>query len=174
MTWRMRPGRLAIGLAVLASGYLLLHRLDAGTFQGRPHWFGYLWIATMLLSLLAAPILIGNGLGLFSSELLAESGTGRAPTARQWVTVYLGTLVTIVSLSLGLNWIAGVHPVRSLPLLTSAMFLFACVGRPWWLFATVRRTGWFALIADDRSVRIVLGSIAFVLLAVGLAGPVLR
>jgi hypothetical protein len=114
----MRPGRLAIGLAVLACGFLLLHTLDAGTFEGRPLWVGYVWIATMILSLLAAPILIGNGLGLFSSELLAESGTGRAPTARQWVAVYLGTIVTIVSLSLGLTWIAGVDLFRSATWLT--------------------------------------------------------
>ena len=76
--WQMRPGRLAIGLAVLACGVTLLRTLETDTFEGRPLWFGYLWIATMILSLLVAPILIGNGLGLFSSELLASSGTGRA------------------------------------------------------------------------------------------------
>jgi hypothetical protein len=167
----MRPRRLAIGLAVLACGLLLLHTLDAGTFEGRPPWVGYLWIATMILSLLAAPILIGNGLGLFSSEVLASSGTGRAPTAGQWVTVYFGTVVTIVSVGLGLHWILGVGLVRAGSWLSAAMFLLASVGWPWWLFATVRRTGWFAFIRDDRHIRIILCSIALVLLAIGVVDP---
>lgn len=174
MSWRMRPGRLVVGLAALVGGFILLRALGAGTLEGRPLWIGYLWIATMVLSLVLAPILIGNGLGLFSSELLASSGTGRSPTARQWLTVYFGSFVTVVSLSLVLNLIMGVDPIRAASWLTSAMFLFASVGRPWWLFASVRRTGWFALVTDDRLVRIILCSIAVILLAFGLFAPPLR
>ena len=167
----MRPGRLAIGLAVLACGVTLLRTLETDTFEGRPLWFGYLWIATMILSLLVAPILIGNGLGLFSSEVLASSGTSRAPTAGQWVAVYFGTLVINILLSLGLHWILGVGLVRAASWLTAAMFLLASVGWPWWLFATLRRTGWFAFIKDDRHMRIILCSIALVLLAIGVVDP---
>jgi cardiolipin synthase A/B len=44
--------------------------------------------------------------------------------------------------------------------------LIASSGRPWWLYATVRRLGWFSGVESDRSMRRILAVIGVVLVII--------
>ena len=167
--WRL--WRIGAGAVALACAFLLLRLLEQGSLSGLAPWIRIAWVVTLLLSLLAAPVLIGSGLGLFSSELLAAAGSARAPTARQWLLVYFGMMVVVVTVALSLNRLANVDPLRASLVQGGAIFLFACIGRPWWLFGVIRRTGWFALIRDDGPVRVIVGVAGLFLLALGFLWP---
>ncbi len=52
---------------------------------------------------------------------------------------------------------------------TGITFVVSSLGRPWWLYATIRRMGWFASIENDTHMRVLLALFGAVLLIAGLA-----
>src|SRR5258708_1269469 len=73
--------------------------------------------------------------------LIATAPEWRPEGTPKWVT-------TAWTIALGLSLVAP-------PLLVQFAIVFFLAGscRPWWLLATVRRSGWLALIKDDAVVR---------------------
>jgi hypothetical protein len=171
MPMQLQPGRLALGISALVCAFLLLRVLETGVLIGLPPWVATAWTFALVLSLLAAPILIGNGLGLFSTELLASVGTDRAPTGRQWVAAYIAIIGSVLAVGFALNALAGINLARSVFFQLALVFLLASTGKPWWLYGTIRRTGWFALIRDERSLRAILWLLAVILMVLALVVP---
>ena len=50
------------------------------------------------------------------------------------------------------------------------IYLIASSGRPWWLYATVRRLGWFRGVESDRAMRGILAVFGAVLVVIGVVG----
>ena len=169
MSWR--PRRVALGVCALACAFLLFRLLENGGLKGMPQWVAIAWTIALGASLIAAPLLIGNGVGLFTSETLASTGSGRAPTLRQWLLVYFGIVGAVVAVAFGLGFVAGVNPVRAILLQFAIVFFLASSRRPWRLFATLRRTGWLALIKDDAVIRAMFIMFGLLVAVLGLFAP---
>jgi hypothetical protein len=56
-------------------------------------------------------------------------------------------------LSLGLERTLGVPANQTIFLYCGVLFLVASLGRPWWLYESIRRLGWFAAIERDGPMR---------------------
>src|SRR3954451_12215599 len=101
-----RMTRVVGGVGALVWAFLLLNLLETGGVQGARPWVRVVWIVGLMGSLVSAPILIGSGLGLFSSRVVAAVGDERAPTARQWLAVYFGILGAVSTAALVLHGLA--------------------------------------------------------------------
>jgi len=170
--WQFRPKRLLAGAICFAYVWIWFQLADAGKPSGLTPWLAYSWAGTMVFAILIGVSLVGNGLGLINSEVLATAGEGRSPTLRTFVAVYFGILLgtsliaTVAAAALHVHWI------RAASVTLGALFLFAIGERPWWLYASIRRTGWFALITDELAMRIVLGVIGLFIITLGLVAPI--
>jgi hypothetical protein len=114
-------------------------------------------------------LLLMNGLGILTTEALnsasLRSGTGDSElTVGTFVSVYVGILIVSVASAVALESRAGIPPQRTILVVCGAIFLVAASGRPWWLYATVRRVRWFALIRSDRTMRVVLAAVGTVVI----------
>ena len=59
----------------------------------------------------------------------------------------------------------GLPSERGILLTCGGVFLLAAMGRPWWLYAAIRRLGWFAAITNDIAMRLLLAVIGAGLIA---------
>jgi hypothetical protein len=96
---------------------------------------------------------------------------GRAPTFRTFAAVYLGIVVGTVAVGLLMASLFGIDWLRLSFITVGALFLVSIGGRPWWLYAPIRRTGWFALIRNERSMRAVLAVLGVLLIVIGVLAP---
>ncbi len=170
-TWEFRPLRVLLGGALLAWAPLWFRLVERGTFHGWPRWTVGPLVLSLLGGILGGVVLVGNGLGMLTTANLADRNRGRAPTLRQFLTVYLGFLgLALVVAVLG-DQLLGLHPMRVIFVETGLLFLVAASGRPWWVFATIRRLGWFSDIENDKTIRGIIGIIGLVSLVAGLVIP---
>jgi len=95
------------------------------------------------------------------------------PRELSGVTRAANYMALIVSLVLVANFVERRYGLKS-PFSMfgelGVVFLVASSGRPWWLYATVRRIGWFKAVGSDRSMQgilAVLGAFLVILAVVG-------
>ena len=111
---------------------------------------------------------IAYGLGFLSKGTLA-SRRGDSETRELSVGIFVATFSGSLLVCMGLAFYLeiGLGLVRgSGAMLTSGLlFLIAATGRPWWLYGTIRRLGWFAAISRDRWMKLLLGALGSVFIA---------
>jgi hypothetical protein len=120
------------------------------------------WAFALIAIGFAGVITIVVGFNGISPETLGAIGGGeggRTPTVAMFIAVYTGALIVNVGLAEYLEHRYGIKTDRSIMVNGGATFALAAIGRPWWLFATIRRLGWFAAIKSDAAMRAVLGVI---------------
>jgi hypothetical protein len=168
----MHPWRIAASLLFLGWIAVVFSAADAGVFHNWPSWTSWLIAGTLGLSILCFVVLLLNGIGVISTDLMASVGQDRAPTAEVWMAVYIGSMVVLLGINLLLVTIFHVDWLRGCLAEGGVWFLLASSRRPWWLFGTIRRAGWFAFIESDTTMRWLLGVIGMGLLLVELFAPV--
>jgi hypothetical protein len=168
----MRLSRILAAVVLVVGSFSMAHAVDAGLTHHWPAWSRALWVSGILGSLLGGIYLALNGFGLLT-EILSPSvpaSDGKAKlTVGTFVVVYLGTLVAAIALALALEALAGIPGRRTGLVFCGAVFLLAATGRPWWLYTTVRRVRWFALIESDRAMRILLAVVGSAVILAGIA-----
>jgi hypothetical protein len=155
MTQSARPilfGRILASIGLIALGWNGAVTGFWGTAREAGPLLGRLGLLACVVALLIGIDLGLNALGLFTSDKLRTGGEAideRVPTPLQFSLVYMSSLV------------AGVLPITLIPTLGrgpavawifaigGAQFLVAASGRPWWLYGTIRRAGWFRNITSD-------------------------
>jgi hypothetical protein len=170
-SWQFQPKRLVAGVACFAYVWGWFQLAEAGKPHGLAPWLAYAWAGSMALAVLLGVFLVGNGLGLINTGVLASAGTGRAPRFRTFAAVYFGIIIGIPTIALVAASVVGSNWIRSLFVSFGALFVVAILGRPWWLYGTIRRTGWFALIQNERAMRLVLAVLGVSLASFGLLAP---
>src|SRR5215218_3303506 len=90
-----RLGRLLIGGLLLCWPPIWFRLAERGAFHDLPRWAGWPLVLSLVGSILGGVMFVGNGLGLLTSDVLAQGNLGRAPTLRTFLTVYLGSFVLI-------------------------------------------------------------------------------
>jgi hypothetical protein len=85
--------------------------------------------------------------------------------------VYIGNLLVGSLVALVGATLLRVHWFRVVCVVYGALFLVAIAGKPWWLYATIRRTGWFAMIQNERAMRLTLCVIGILLVFLGIMVP---
>lgn len=172
----MRLGRTVFALALMLAGFVMANAVDAGVTRAWPDWERGLWAWTLIGSVIGGIRLLMNGLGILTTEVLNDGsirpGTEEPElTVGTFVSIYVAILVVSVVSALVLKSKAGIPGERTILVVCGAVFLVAASGRPWWLYATVRRVHWFALIRSDRAMRVVLATLGT---AVILAGTLMK
>ena len=89
-------------------------------------------------------------------------------TFGQYLLGYFGILVVVLGLSIFLEKRLNIDSYRSIFVLSGAMFLVVSSGRPRYLYAVIRNTGWFALISSRNAMRGLLAILGLILVAGGL------
>ena len=167
-SWSIRPWRILAAIFVGVGVCLLFRMMAAGATLSWPDW-AKATVAFMLpVGSLCAMLLAANGLGFLSSEILASVGERRAPTAGQWIAVYLGMFVVLLGVNALLVFTAHVDWARTALIECGLLFLLASSGRSWWLLGTIRRAGWFGYIESDTVIRWLLGAVGVLLVVSGL------
>jgi len=167
-----RPYRLLIGIAIGGAALTMASAVDAGFTRDFPSWARSAWALTLMAGIFAAVTLVANALGVLTAQRLGIEPSGKPSqpgrTLRVWhfVTIYGGSLVIVASLALALENIFGISSEAGLLSGCGTMFLVAASGRPWWLYATIRRLGWFAAITSDKWMKTTLAVLGIVLLLV--------
>jgi hypothetical protein len=169
--WEFRPFRVLLGGVLFLWAPIWFRLVERGTFREWPHWTDGPLVLSLIGSLLGGVILVGNGLGLLTSAVLADGSRGRAPTLRQFLTVYLGSIGLALTGAVLADQFLGLHPMRVAFVEIGALFLVAAFGQPWWVFATIRRLGWFSKIENDNDIRWIIGILGIVGLVAGLVVP---
>ena len=168
---RVRPATL-IGLLFAALGFGMAMAVDRGVTHDWPYGARLAWAASLVVCVLAGLITVLVSQGLVSNDLLESVGSAgeRSPNMATFLGVYVGSLAVGIALALILERQYGINAFRSLLVYGGSFFLLGATGRPWWIFATLRRLGWFALIESDAAMQVVLGVLGAVLAAFGLVG----
>jgi hypothetical protein len=140
----MRSGRIVPTLGLILAGFLMGHTVDAGVTHDWPGWERDLWAVTLVGAVIAGVLLLLNGLGVLTTETLnSPSLSSRTEesklTVGTFVSVYVGILVVAVGSGLVLEERTGISADRTILAVCGAIFLVAASGRPWWLYATLRR-----------------------------------
>jgi len=161
-----------IGLSVLLFAAALggAHLVDSGLTREWPDAARIAWGLGLLGSGIGGVFLLVVGLGVVSDETLASRYAGEQRSLRtgHFFAVYVGMLVVGVGgAAVAERWY-GLPAERSILVSCGGMFLLAATGRPWWLYATIRRLGWFAAITNDIAMRLLLAVIGVGLIAGGL------
>lgn len=169
--WRTRHALL--GVLMTCCAYLLGVGMGSARVHMLPVWAKFLYASAVLCGGMLAIFFLGSALGLISSELLASAGEGRAPSAKVWISVYIGSLVLLGLFSLIAISELHTDPIRAAIAECGIFLLVASTGRPWWWFGTIRRLGWFAFIKSDHVMRWLLAAIGLVSLAVGVFGNII-
>jgi len=170
-TWEFRPLRVLLGGVMFLWAPIWFRLVEGGTFHEWPRWTSGPLVFSLIASLLGGVLLVGNGLGLLTTAMLADGSRGRAPTLRQFLTVYVGSLGLAVVGALLADRFLGLHPMRVAFVEIGMLFLVAAFGKPWWVFATIRRLGWFSEIENDNAIRWIVGILGMVGLVAGLFVP---
>jgi hypothetical protein len=169
-TTQFRFRRLLIGGLLLCWPPIWFRLLESGTLRTSSRWLAGLLVFSLIGSILGGVAFVGNGLGLLTSEVVAHPPLGRAPTLRRFLTVYIGSLLFVGVLAFGAA-ILGANWLRSAAFGVAIIFLLAAARRPWWLFATIRRVGWFSLIEEDRAISVVLAVLGSGVALFGIFAP---
>lgn len=162
---RIRPLPLAAALLIGAISFAMATSVDHGFTRGWAGWVRAIWVFALIVGVLAAVALFANGMGIVTSESLAgsvsssEPERGRVLSAKYFFAVYAGSLFLVVTIALWMHRTYHISDERAMEGVGGALFLLASSGRPWWLYYTFRRLGWFAAIESDATMRIVLGVI---------------
>lgn len=163
----VRPGRVVLALMLGAAVAAMAIGVDAGLTQDWAKWAKVAWVLAMLVGLMAAVFTLLNAVGLLTSESLADRGSIRpdGKELRLWhfITVYAGSLLASLALAVWLEQTRGVDGERTMMGAAGALFLIASSDRPWWVYETIRRLGWFDTIESDRWMRRGLGLLGAVL-----------
>jgi hypothetical protein len=168
---QFRVGRLLIGGLLLCWPPMWFRLAERGAFHDLPRWAVWPLVLSLLGSILGGIAFVGNGLGLLTSDVLAEGDLGRAPKLRTFLTVYVGAMVLMGAGALLANTFLAIHWMRGTSIGCGALFLLAASRRPWWIYATVRRVGWFSHIESDRVLCTLLSAIGGGALLVGILAP---
>jgi hypothetical protein len=168
---QFRLGRLLIGGLLLCWPPIWFRLAERGAFHDLPRWAAWPLVLSLVASIFGGIIVVGNGLGLLTSDVLAQGNPGRAPTLRTFLTVYLGSMVLIIAGALLADTFLAIHPIRGGSIGCGALFLLAASRRPWWIYATVRRLGWFSKIESDRVLCTLLSVIGGGALLFGVLAP---
>ena len=171
-TWTIYPWRIAASLLFLGWIIVALSEPAAVVIRDWPDSVKWLIGASLPFSGLCFVLLLLNGIGVISTDLMASVGQDRAPTVEVWMAVYIGSMVVLLGINLLLVTIFHVDWLRGCLAESGVLFLLASSRRPWWLFGTIRRAGWFAFIESDTTMRWLLGVIGTWLLLIGLFAPV--
>ncbi len=144
--------------------------VDNGFTRGWPAWARAAWAIGLIASCLGGLIAALVGLGIISNRTLASVGssTDQAPTVPVFLSVYVGGLIAIVGAAIALEHLYGIKGERTILVLGGAFFLLGAWGRPWWIYASVRRMGWFAAIDSDAAMRTILTVLGGLLAAAGI------
>lgn len=172
----IRPGRALAAVVIVGVSLAMATAVDDGLTRDWPQWARALWGLTLISGCVGGALLGLTALGLLSDASLAARGdhAGRSPDTRTFLLVYVGFLAVGVALSLGLES-QGISHLAVIMVYGGVTFLVSTLGRPWWLYATIRRMGWFGSIHSDTAMRVVLVLLGTLLLlagfAMGLGGP---
>jgi hypothetical protein len=166
----MRFSRIVLGGGLLVAGFLMANAVDTGFTHGWSGWGRGLWASALIAAGGAGVLVLLSGLGVLTTPALTgarlTAGTdGSNLTVGTFVSVYVGILVGCIVSAVVLKARAGVPAERTILAVCGAVFLVAACGRPWWLYATVRRVRWFALIRSDRAMRAILVTLGVALVA---------
>lgn len=166
----VRHRRVLAGLVMLGVSFAMANAVDDGVTRPWPGWARALWGGTLLAGALGGMLLWMNGMGMADDELLAPAGDPhrREPSPRTLLLVYGGFVAVGAVLALAVEARYGVARAQVVAAYGGATFVLASLGRPWWLYATLRRMGWFRSIRGDTSMRLVLAVLGVALLAAGL------
>ena len=85
----------------------------------------------------------------------------------QRIVIYFALLIVGVTASIILDDHYHLGENRSIGLSLGPLFLLTASGWPWWLYDTVRRVRWFAIITNDTAMKVVLAIIGGALLLMG-------
>lgn len=133
-----------------------------------PEWLRMLYFGGVIICGGVALFLILAAVGLYGSDLFARSAKPHEVSVALWFCVYFGSLTVAIVVCVIL--MAGFHldPLRAALSVGGVMFLVASTGRPWWLFETFRRAGWFALIGSDATMRSIVAIVGILYLLCGI------
>jgi hypothetical protein len=163
-----RPIFIIVGLAMLATSFAMVRAVDSGLTHAWSSSLRGAWVFGMIALVFAGVLALLVGAGLLSSATLAAVGTPgeRSPTLTQFIAVYAGFLA--IGIGSGIYFERfGIKIERSALVTVGVLYGIAAIGRPWWLFATLRRLGWFKTIGNDSHMRMVLAGLAALLVVVG-------
>jgi len=149
-----------IGPLLLVGAVLTLYSSSRqGILHGLPEWARLALGIAALAGTLAGVFATLAGLGLLTNDGLAEIGSGRSPTVQLFIAVYVGFAILTWSMAFLLDRGLGIPYDHTIVVCIGLFFLLAAAGRPWWVFATIRRMGWFASIKSDAALRWVCGAL---------------
>ncbi|HET7230212.1 MAG TPA: hypothetical protein VFJ16_09430 [Longimicrobium sp.] len=168
-----RPYPLILALALGGISFSMATAVDSGFTRAWPEWARAAWAFALMAGIVGAVLLFANGVGALTDASLADRGgrAGRVPSLRVYIAVYAGSLFAAVGLALYLEHAYGIPGKRALLWSCGLEFLVASTGRPWWLYQTIRRVGWFSAIESDTAMRVFLGVIGLALILPGLFAP---
>jgi hypothetical protein len=168
---RVRPATL-IGLLFAALGFGMAMAVDRGVTHDWPYGARVAWAVSLVVCALAGIITVLVSEGLVSNDLLEGVGPAgeRSPNMAMFLGVYVGSLAVGIALAVILERQYGINAYRTILVYCGGFFLLGATGHPWWIFATLRRLGWFALIESDAAMRVVLGVLGTAVAAFGLVG----
>ena len=166
----MRTVPLVAGVLMMTASFVMANAVDRGLTRPWADGLRLTWALVLIALMLAGIFTLAVGLGVLSEEVFAEVGDARArvPTVPEFIAVYVGLLIVAAGTAIYVERSYGINYERSVAVVGGGIFLIASLGRPWWLFSTLRRLGWFAAIASDRTMKVVLASIGALLLVLGL------
>jgi hypothetical protein len=151
-------------VVLVGASMAMANAVDSGFTRAWPMWARTAWAVTLIAGSLGGVLL-----GMWSLELAGRLDPGgRAPDNRTFLIVYTAFVVLGVALPLGLDALYGISRTMVLLVYCGTTFLVTSLGRPWWLYATIRRMGWFSGIESDAAMRLVLALLGAALLLAGL------
>ena len=165
---RIRLSALLSGLLLGVWVFVAYKLMTSSVVERWPDWARAAFVASSLLGVLGAPTLTALGLGLFD-DLPQLPGEPRQLTAVMFASAYAGSLIVIGCVLMVLLAV-GFQPVRAGGFAVGPVFLLIAIRRPWWLFASVRRVGWFAFLKDGRPIQWLFGVIGVAAVVVGFFG----
>jgi hypothetical protein len=154
--------------------------VDNGATADFPVWGKNVWAISLILGMLAGIVLALNGAGVLTDEKVARDPSGKLPPSNQtlrlkhFLAVYVGFLISVVFLAFLIEAKFGISPYATIQLTCGAIFMAASFGKPWWLYATIRRLGWFAAIFSDKWMRRLLVGLGAILVVSGSASATKR
>jgi hypothetical protein len=174
----IRVSRLIVALCVGGGALWMASAVDHGFTSTWLEWGRSAWAATLILGVIGAACLFVNAIGVLTNQSLAAVGAGsrsndaRVLTVRQFVAVLVGTTLPIVILATWLEEAFQISAGLTLFASCGVMYLLASLGRPWWLYAAIRRMGWFAAIESDVWMRRLLAALGVACIAFAIVlGP---
>jgi hypothetical protein len=165
----IRWSRVITALILGAIAFSMANMVDRGVTRGWPQIARTVWAISLVGGVLIAAFLLANGLGILTTDLVADVSNNSSLTVRHFVFVYFGFLVLGVSGAFLLERFAGIEAKRGTLLVCGPIFVLASTARPWWLFATIRSLGWFGAIRSDKAMRMVLLFLGLILVAFGIS-----